>query len=74
MSCYLRHLKPALEKVGCGTLTRDQRKVVDNTVRSITGARGDVLIWPVVKEWLEDSVNQERMIKEIKNKLVDPCQ
>ncbi|MEW6064085.1 hypothetical protein P378_17260 [Desulforamulus profundi] len=74
MSCYLRHLKPVLEKVGCGTLTRDQRKVVDNTVRSITGARGNVLIWPVVKEWLEDSVNQERLIKEIKNKLVDPCQ
>lgn len=73
MTCYLKKLKPVLEKAGFELLNKDQKKIVDKTVRDLTGAKGRCpQVWPVVKEWLQDSTNEELLIREVKNKLVEP--
>ncbi|GAB6180053.1 hypothetical protein JCM14036_13720 [Desulfotomaculum defluvii] len=74
MTCYLKNLKPVLEKAGHGTLTKDQRKIVDKTVRALTGAKGRCpQVWPVVEEWLQKPEQEQRLIEEIRDKLVKPC-
>lgn len=74
MTCYLKKLTPVLKKAGINKLTKIQRKTVDNTVRSLTGATGSCPeVWPVVKDWLTEPSNEELLLKEIKDKLVEPC-
>ncbi|MEG6520761.1 hypothetical protein [Desulfotomaculum sp. 1211_IL3151] len=74
MTCYLNKLKPVLEKAGHDTLTKNQRKIVDQTVRAVTGAKGRCpQVWPVVEEWIKDPAQEQRLIKEIQDKLVEPC-
>ena len=74
MTCYLKNLTPVIKKVGINKLTKGQRKTVDTTVRSLTGAKGSCPeVWPVVKEWLTEPGHEELLIKEIKDKLVEPC-
>lgn len=75
MTCYLRHLKPVLSKAGYTKLNKNQRLEVDRTVRSITGATGNCPeVWRVVKVWLQDPVQEERLVQEVRAKLEEPCQ
>lgn len=75
MTCYLRHLKPVLAKAGHTKLTKAQRNQVDSTVRQLTGATGKCPeVWQVVKVWLQNPAQEERLISEIRAKLEEPCQ
>lgn len=75
MTCYLKNLTSVIKKAGINKLTKDQRKAVDSTVRSLTGAQGSCPeVWPVVKDWLAEPSHEELLVKEIKDKLVlPPC-
>ncbi|WP_274376893.1 hypothetical protein [Desulforamulus reducens] len=44
-------------------------------MRDLTGAKGSCpQVWPVVEAWLKEPGQEEGLIKEIQNKLVEPCQ
>ena len=75
MTCYLKNLKPVLEKAGHPKLTKNQRNEVDRAVRTLTGATGKCPeVWQVVKVWLQDPQQEDQLIKEIRAKLEEPCQ
>lgn len=76
MTCYLKNLTPVIKKAGLDKLSKDQRKMVDSTIRGLTGAKGKCPeVWPVVKAWLAEPGHEELLVKEIKEirDRVEPC-
>lgn len=72
MSCYLRHLGPLLERVGYKPESKEQRKLVDQSVRAIIGIdKGNCPeVWREVKEWLKDPEKETHLVEQLKKKLV----
>lgn len=69
MSCYLRHLKPMLIELDIEPRNKEERKLIDLTLRSAVGMdAGDKCneVWKVVKAWLKDEDKKQVLAGKMK--------
>ena len=67
MSCYLRHLGKVLDKAGVTPSTKEERKMVDLTIRDVMGMSGSKCneAWKELKPKLKEPGGEEHLIKEL---------
>ena len=71
MSCYLRHLGKMLEKAGVTPSTKEERKMVDLTIRDIMGMSGGKCneVWKELKPKLKEPGGEDYLIKELQERI-----
>jgi len=70
MSCYIRYMRSTLNEIGINPETKEDRKVIDNTLREIIGKESSDKcneVWREVKVWLQDEKLKEKMIEGLKS-------
>lgn len=70
MSCYIRHLGKVLDKAGVAPSTKEERKMVDLTIRDIMGISGKCNeVWKELKLKLKETGEEDRLVKELQERI-----